>query len=182
MEEDMADSSHRTTIIAAVIGVIRSIVVALVTNLDKFADSSNRMATPSIQLSTPAHTSTVQTSKRVTPPRDDVASVLSIAGSWRDPNIPGNGSCITQEGSSFQVRAEAKGVQIYKSVEGKDGRLEWIPEAPLADLFNSEGKKVGTHYEGPSWEAMDGSKVIRDKEQAVKMAAAPNANADIPWL
>jgi hypothetical protein len=73
-------------------------------------------------------------------------------------------------------------VQIYKSVEGKDGRLEWIPEAPLADLFNSEGKKVGTHYEGPSWEAMDGSKVIRDKEQAVKMAAAPNANADIPWL
>ena len=80
------------------------------------------------------------------------------------------------------ARAEAKGVQIYKSVEGKDGKLEWALEAPLADLFSGEGKKLGSHYEGPSWEAMDGSKVTRDKGQAVQMAAAPNAQEDIPWL
>ena len=80
------------------------------------------------------------------------------------------------------IKAEAKGVQIYKSVEGKDGKLEWILEAPLAGLFSPEGRKLGTHYEGPSWEATDGSKVIRDKEQVVKMAAPPNPNGDIPWL
>jgi hypothetical protein len=85
-------------------------------------------------------------------------------------------------GHKLLVRAEAKGVQIYKSVEGKDGKLEWALEAPLADLFSSEGKKLGSHYEGPSWESMDGSKVTRDKGQAVQMAAAPNAQEDIPWL
>jgi hypothetical protein len=85
-------------------------------------------------------------------------------------------------GHKLLVRAEAKGVQIYKSVEGKGGKLEWVLEAPLADLFSGEGKKLGFHYEGPSWEAMDGSKVTRDKEQAVQTAAAPNAQEDIPWL
>jgi len=79
-------------------------------------------------------------------------------------------------------RMEAKGVQIYKSVEGKDGKLEWTLEVPLADLFSSDGKRAGSHYEGPSWEASDGSKVTRDKEQPVKMAAAPNSQEDIPWL
>jgi hypothetical protein len=85
-------------------------------------------------------------------------------------------------GYKLLARAEAKGVQIYKSVEGKDGKLEWALEAPLADLFSGEGKKLGSHYEGPSWEAMDGSMVTRDKGQAVQMAAAPNAQEDIPWL
>ena len=80
------------------------------------------------------------------------------------------------------VRAEAQGVQIYKSVEGKDRQPEWVLEAPLADLFSSEGKKLGSHYEGPSWEATDGSKGTRDKEQAVQMAAVPHAQEDIPWL
>jgi len=41
---------------------------------------------------------------------------------------------------------------------------------------------LGSHYEGPSWEATDGSTVMRDKEQAVQMAAAPHAQEDIPWL
>ncbi len=85
-------------------------------------------------------------------------------------------------GHKLLVRAEATGVQIYKSVEGKGGQLEWAFEAPLADLFSREGKKLGSHYEGPSWEATDGSTVMRDKEQAVQMAAAPHAQEDIPWL
>jgi hypothetical protein len=35
--------------------------------------------------------------KSIAPP-----SVTSIAGSWRDPNVPSNGSRITQEGNSFR--------------------------------------------------------------------------------
>jgi hypothetical protein len=97
-----------------------------------------------------------------------------------EPGVPSG--LRVPSGHNLLVRAEAKGVQIYKSVEGKDGKLEWVLEAPLADLFSGEGKKLGFHYEGPSWEAMDGSKVTRDKEQAVQMAAAPNAQEDIPWL
>ena len=85
-------------------------------------------------------------------------------------------------GHKLLVRAEAKGMQIYKSIEGNDGKLEWALEAPLADLFDGADKPLGVHYEGPAWEAVDGSKVARDKEQAVQAVAAPNAQADIPWL
>jgi hypothetical protein len=96
----MADSSHRTAIIAAVITVIGSIVVALITSWDKFADSPKRIDTPLIQASTPA-----PTIQPVTPVRDDAASVINIAGSWHDPNNPGNGSRITQEGNAFQFNS-----------------------------------------------------------------------------
>jgi uncharacterized protein DUF3455 len=103
----------------------------------------------------------------------------------RSPHCTGSGGGGSHRrannSSNNCVRAEAKGVQIYKSVEGKDGQLEWALEAPLADLFSREGKPLGSHYEGPSWEATDGSKVTRDKEPAVKIAAAPNAKEDIPW-
>jgi len=97
MEDDIADSSHRTAIITAVITVIGSIVVALITNWDKFADSPK--PNPS-----PQPSPLVQSIQPVTPSRsdDDVDSVINIAGSWRDPNNPGNESRITQAGNSFQ--------------------------------------------------------------------------------
>ena len=85
-------------------------------------------------------------------------------------------------GHKLLIRAEAKGVQIYKSVAGTDQTLGWVLEAPLADLFSREGQKVGYHYAGPSWEAADGSTVARDQAQAVQIAAAPNTQDDIPWL
>jgi hypothetical protein len=109
-----------------------------------------------------------------------VVHSVGAAEQQREPEVPPE--LRVPPGHQLLVRAGAKGVQIYKSVAGKEGQLEWTFEAPLADLFSGEGKKVGAHYEGPSWEATDGSKVTRDKEQAVKMAAAPNAKADIPWL
>jgi hypothetical protein len=67
----------------------------------------------------------------------------------------------------------AKGVQIYECREQK-----WVFVAPQADLFDRAGKKIGTHYAGPHWEAADGSKVVG----AVKARAdAPQAGS-IPWL
>ncbi len=85
-------------------------------------------------------------------------------------------------GCNLLFKFEAKGVQIYKAVEGKTGKLEWVLDSPLADLFDGKGGKAGCHYEGPSWEAADGSKVIRDKTEDVKLAPAPNPKNDIPWL
>ena len=67
----------------------------------------------------------------------------------------------------------AKGVQIYECRDAK-----WVFVAPEADLFDRYGRKIGTHYAGPVWEAADGSKVLG----AVKARAdAPQAGA-IPWL
>jgi hypothetical protein len=85
-------------------------------------------------------------------------------------------------GHKLLHRVEAKGVQIYHAVAGRDGKLAWSLEAPLADLLDRAGKKVGFHYAGPAWEASDGSKVVRDTAQPVKSAAAPRDDHDIPWL
>jgi hypothetical protein len=85
-------------------------------------------------------------------------------------------------GHKLLFKLDAKGVQIYKAAEGTSGKLEWVLEAPLADLADGKGKKAGWHYEGPAWEAADGSKVIRDKAADVKSAPAPNKDEDIPWL
>jgi hypothetical protein len=85
-------------------------------------------------------------------------------------------------GHKLLFHVEAKGVQIYKAVKSSSGALEWVLEAPLADLVDANGAKAGLHYDGPSWEATDGSKVVRDKAEDVKSAPAPKPNEDIPWL
>jgi len=74
----------------------------------------------------------------------------------------------------------ASGVQIYDCKASKDDskKFEWVFRAPEAELFDSNGKKVGRHYGGPTWEASDGSKVVGE---VVAKNDAPDANA-IPWL
>ena len=67
----------------------------------------------------------------------------------------------------------AKGVQIYECRDAK-----WVFVAPEAELFDRAGKKIGTHYAGPHWEAADGSKVVG----AVKARADAPAAGNIPWL
>lgn len=74
----------------------------------------------------------------------------------------------------------ATGVQIYecRAIKDKPGQGEWAFVAPDADLFDRSGRKVGRHYAGPHWEALDGSRVVATlKERAP--APAPGA---IPWL
>ena len=76
-------------------------------------------------------------------------------------------------GESLAQVVPAKGVQIYECRDQK-----WVFVAPEADLFDTAGKKIGTHYAGPHWEAADGSKVVG----AVKARSdAPQADS-IPWL
>jgi hypothetical protein len=96
------------------------------------------------------------------------------------PNVPKE--IAVPPGHKLLFKVQAKGVQIYKAVEGKGGALEWAFEAPLAGLLDDKGGNAGWHYEGPSWEAVDGSKVVRDKTEEVKSAPAPKPKQDIPWL
>jgi len=74
----------------------------------------------------------------------------------------------------------ATGAQIYecRAKANQTGAFEWAFVAPDADLFDTNGMKIGKHYAGPAWESNDGSKITG----AVKARAdAPAANA-IPWL
>ena len=74
----------------------------------------------------------------------------------------------------------AKGVQIYECRAKKDqaNTYEWAFVAPEADLFNTNGNKIGRHYAGPHWESTDGSKIAGTVRES---ADAPQADA-IPWL
>ncbi len=84
-------------------------------------------------------------------------------------------------GHKLLFKIEARGVQIYKAVKGKSGTLEWVLEAPLADLFEGKDRKAGHHYDNPpAWEAADGSKVVKSGD--AKSAPAPKPREDIPWL
>jgi hypothetical protein len=74
----------------------------------------------------------------------------------------------------------ASGVQIYACEADPEDATEfvWTFIAPEAELFNSRGEQVGTHFAGPTWEGPDGSAVIAS---VLERADAPDASA-IPWL
>jgi FtsP/CotA-like multicopper oxidase with cupredoxin domain len=71
---------------------------------------------------------------------------------------------------------DAVGVQIYACRATASG-FAWTFVAPRADLYGRNGKLVGTHYAGPTWEARDGSTVVAQRVNGV----TPDATA-IPWL
>ena len=81
---------------------------------------------------------------------------------------------------SLATIVHAKGVQIYECRGKKDqtGDYEWAFVAPEADLFDSNGNRIGRHYAGPRWESADGSKVLGSVKEHVD-APVPNA---IPWV
>jgi len=74
----------------------------------------------------------------------------------------------------------ARGVQIYQCRVKPDQStaMEWAFVAPEAELFDAQGRLVGKHFAGPSWENLDGSKIAGTVRAR---ADAPQADA-IPWL
>ena len=80
----------------------------------------------------------------------------------------------------FLAETNASGVQIYTCSASKTdvNKYEWSFKAPQADLFDAGGKKIGSHYAGPSWESEDGSKVVAE----VKARNDGPAASAIPWL
>ena len=75
------------------------------------------------------------------------------------------------------LTAHAKGQQIYECKAGADGKLAWAFREPAAKLI-ADGKIVGKHYAGPSWELNDSSAVVG---KGVANAPGKTAN-DIDWL
>jgi hypothetical protein len=86
-------------------------------------------------------------------------------------------AAIAAPGESMVATLHAEGAQIYECKAGSEGKLAWAFREPIATLL-LDGKTVGRHYAGPTWEHTDGSAVI------AKVAAnAPGKTAaDIPWL
>ena len=75
------------------------------------------------------------------------------------------------------LQVHAVGAQIYECRTDSAGGLVWMFREPIASLFN-EGKTVGHHFAGPSWELADGSRIVG----MVAAKAAGATDVDIPWL
>ena len=84
---------------------------------------------------------------------------------------------IAAPGEAIVLTVHAEGAQVYECKAGADGKLAWAFREPIATLM-ADGKTVGRHYAGPSWEHGDGSAVVG---KATGNAPGATAN-DIPWL
>jgi hypothetical protein len=79
-------------------------------------------------------------------------------------------------GATVLLAVHAEGAQIYECAAGANG-LAWKFREPIATLI-ADGKTVGRHYAGPSWELNDLS-AIEGKLAASAPGAGPQ---DIPLL
>jgi hypothetical protein len=84
---------------------------------------------------------------------------------------------IDAPGAMQVLKVHAEGAQVYECKADSAGKLAWAFREPIATLL-AEGKTVGRHYAGPSWESVDGSAVV-----GKTVGNAPGATPkDIPWL
>jgi len=101
-----------------------------------------------------------------------VAVTASVAAAQAE--IP---AAIAAPGATPVAAFHAEGAQIYECKTASDGKLAWVFREPIATLV-LDGKTVGRHYAGPTWEHQDGSAVT-----AKAAGNAPGASgSDIAWL
>jgi len=90
------------------------------------------------------------------------------------PPLP---DAIIAPGEIVVLTVHAEGAQVYECKAGAAGKLGWALREPIATLL-ADGKTIGRHYAGPSWEHSDGSAVV-----GKVVVNAPGATpSDIPWV
>ena len=99
-----------------------------------------------------------------------VATFVTIAAA----QVPDS---IAAPGETVVLKVHAEGAQIYECKAVLDDKLGWQFREPIATLI-VDGKTVGRHFAGPSWELTDGSAIVG---KVVGDAPGNDAN-DIPWL
>jgi len=104
------------------------------------------------------------------------AGIGGCAGSAfaQQPAIP---DAVAAKGEHVALTVHAEGAQVYDCKAGEGGKLAWQFREPIATLIQ-DGKTVGRHYAGPTWENVDGSRVV-GKLAGRADGATPS---DIPWL
>jgi hypothetical protein len=90
-----------------------------------------------------------------------------------EPSVPAD--IAVPEGNRLFLAVHASGVQIY-ACNAANGTPAWAG-APRANLYGDNGKLIGTHFAGPTWQAKDGSRVVAKRDTGVTVD--PSA---IPWL
>jgi hypothetical protein len=91
-----------------------------------------------------------------------------------EPDIPTR--IQVPDGNKLFLVGHAVGLQIYSCNATATG-YSWGPARPRATLYDDGGKRIASHYAGPSWQATDGSTVVGQRVDGVTVD--PTA---IPWL
>jgi len=101
------------------------------------------------------------------------AAALAAFTAAAEPQLP---AAIAAPEQTPIVALQAAGAQIYECKESA-GKLAWAFREPIAALMQ-DGRTVGRHYAGPTWEHADGSAVV-----GKAAASAPGATTDdVAWL
>lgn len=113
-----------------------------------------------------------------------VAGIVAAAAAWpltqmaeagpAEPAVPT--PIQVADGNKVFLVGHAVGVQIY-SCNATAGGFAWSLLAPRADLYNDNGKLIATHFGGPTWQAVDASKVVGQRVDGVTVDGSA-----IPWL
>jgi hypothetical protein len=105
------------------------------------------------------------------------AIAATVFASMLTPAVAQTPDAIAAKGETVVLTLHAEGAQVYECKADPGGKLTWVFREPIATLM-ADGKTVGRHYVGPTWEHVDGSRV-----QGKPAGRAPGASAaDIPWL
>ena len=109
--------------------------------------------------------------------RNAALALLLLSGSLVSARAEMIPDTIVAPGTTLVLSVHAEGAQVYECKAGADGKLAWAFREPIATLL-LDGKTVGRHYAGPSWELNDGSAVV-GKVAGSAPGTGPN---DIAWL
>lgn len=102
------------------------------------------------------------------------AAAMSLSAPHTDAQVP---DAISAPGEKLIATIHAEGAQVYDCKADAGGKLTWQFREPIATLI-ADGKTIGRHYAGPTWEVTDGSAVTGKVS-----GRAPSATSkDIPLL
>jgi Protein of unknown function (DUF3455) len=116
--------------------------------------------------------------KRPTKPLFSVSLVAAmLAGAAHNASAQLPAAIVAPPNETALATFHAEGAQIYECKAGNDSKLVWTFREPVATLL-LDGKTIGRHYAGPTWEHMDGSAVVAK----IVAITAGKTIADVPWL
>jgi hypothetical protein len=103
--------------------------------------------------------------------------VLALTGSFATDARAEDATTTAAKAGVPVAQLQAAGAQVYICAQNTAGALNWTFREPVASLLE-EGKTVGRHFVGPTWEFADGSRIV-----GKVVSEAPGKTAkDIPWL
>jgi hypothetical protein len=106
-----------------------------------------------------------------------LAALIAVGGCYASAAMAQVPAAIAPKDENVVSQVHAEGAQIYECKADPAGKLTWQFREPIAALFR-DGKTVGRHYAGPTWEDVDGSAIV-----GKVIGRAPGASSeDIPLL